>query len=905
MSNKENIQPIRQLNSEIRKVMEETQNTKTTAMSANGIFDIRFWETRILQPLALATGCDRITIRIIGQALPQDGLDADHNPFRDSSGKDNYFRRAFAYYKHIYLEEEAFSKPLSKFEWKKEGTDSDSLVLKSILGHCPLGQQRIDDPILQKIGVSSWICVPLIIEKQLVGIMTLDKEEGEIFTSLFKSNYELHDEWKTGLQSMGDALAALIDKAFHELEDTVLDLVDRIIVETTEPESLLERVTDEIIRALDEKVLFRRHILSCEVFRPPSLSSGTKSGLVNEDSLIRWYPGASDKPPRELSKGPAVVACTEKEAQISYDVSENLRTSSRIHSILAVPVKIPPGRAGAKEHQEEDGEWRRIIAVITVNSLLKNSFSHYDARLVEAIAHRTGTAIERARQIKIMEELRVDVGYEKPLEEMLKKIVDTACELTYETEARIFILSGMDEAIHQKLSPDDSDNPSMFSSGSCDVITASPDAEPERVHSIDNKLINFIVKNTDIVLLDQADSTRLKPNVPVSGAIATSIRYGKEYLGIFVLWRRQDSAQKEFRDAEKTALRRLSVYAGVAYHNSETKRMLKELENATQCVMQSKDALDALNQIARLARELVNASGSYVVLLEPDQNTLRLAALALKQGYSHGAWPRLQLNGRRGVSGYVTATRQAWRMNNPDEQHREYVPFPLIGPDNLDVPIQSELAVALLLPGDNPNPVAGEPAMGVLVIDDEKPGKFSDIDLEITRRFATIAAIAIKRYSNPPHQTLHVDTDPRKDSDIFIALKFKPEVRRKWVETRVEQAARHAQAHLKNSPDPHRELIVKSAAIVDNIPNGVWTYIARCELMIADMSGDSINVFYEIGLAHALNKPVILIGDQQYTRPPADLGGLNILNYTYTEPDLSDLDFEMHLSETIQHYLGG
>ena len=50
----------------------------------------------------------------------------------------------------------------------------------------------------------------------------------------------------------------------------------------------------------------------------------------------------------------------------------------------------------------------------------------------------------------------------------------------------------------------------------------------------------------------------------------------------------------------------------------------------------------------------------------------------------------------------------------------------------------------------------------------------------------------------------------------------------------------------------------------------VWEYIQKANFLIADLTGRNPNVFYELGVAHALNKKVILI-TQKMDDLPFDL----------------------------------
>jgi len=68
-----------------------------------------------------------------------------------------------------------------------------------------------------------------------------------------------------------------------------------------------------------------------------------------------------------------------------------------------------------------------------------------------------------------------------------------------------------------------------------------------------------------------------------------------------------------------------------------------------------------------------------------------------------------------------------------------------------------------------------------------------------------------------------------------------------------------------------------------NIMNQVWQEIRRSEVIVADLTGENANVFYEMGLAHALGKPIIMIKQKGTPRVPFDLS-----NHKYKEYDTAD-----------------
>lgn len=65
------------------------------------------------------------------------------------------------------------------------------------------------------------------------------------------------------------------------------------------------------------------------------------------------------------------------------------------------------------------------------------------------------------------------------------------------------------------------------------------------------------------------------------------------------------------------------------------------------------------------------------------------------------------------------------------------------------------------------------------------------------------------------------------------------------------------------------------------IMDDVRAAIAAADLVIADLSGQNPNVFYEVGIAHTLGKPVLLLS-QSIEDIPFDLRHRRVLAYEYT-----------------------
>lgn len=88
---------------------------------------------------------------------------------------------------------------------------------------------------------------------------------------------------------------------------------------------------------------------------------------------------------------------------------------------------------------------------------------------------------------------------------------------------------------------------------------------------------------------------------------------------------------------------------------------------------------------------------------------------------------------------------------------------------------------------------------------------------------------------------------------------------------------------------------------ISGIMQSIWESINRARLIIADLTERNPNVFYELGIAHTLGKPVIMITESIEAYVPFDLRHLKALEYSY-RPDKIQA-FEEALERTIRRIL--
>jgi len=67
------------------------------------------------------------------------------------------------------------------------------------------------------------------------------------------------------------------------------------------------------------------------------------------------------------------------------------------------------------------------------------------------------------------------------------------------------------------------------------------------------------------------------------------------------------------------------------------------------------------------------------------------------------------------------------------------------------------------------------------------------------------------------------------------------------------------------------------------IMDQVWRGISAAKVLVAELTKRNPNVFYELGLAHALKKPVVLVSSNE-DDVPFDLQHIRVIYYDVSDP---------------------
>jgi nucleoside 2-deoxyribosyltransferase len=135
-----------------------------------------------------------------------------------------------------------------------------------------------------------------------------------------------------------------------------------------------------------------------------------------------------------------------------------------------------------------------------------------------------------------------------------------------------------------------------------------------------------------------------------------------------------------------------------------------------------------------------------------------------------------------------------------------------------------------------------------------------------------------------------VFSKPSVKSDIFVVMPFLDKLKPIYDD------------HIKNTAQKMNLTVARGDDFftAKSIISDIWDAINSCRLVIADCTGRNPNVFYEIGMAHTLGKPVILIS-QNKDDIPFDIQHIRYLIYEFTPRGMSE--FENRLASTIESEL--
>jgi hypothetical protein len=126
--------------------------------------------------------------------------------------------------------------------------------------------------------------------------------------------------------------------------------------------------------------------------------------------------------------------------------------------------------------------------------------------------------------------------------------------------------------------------------------------------------------------------------------------------------------------------------------------------------------------------------------------------------------------------------------------------------------------------------------------------------------------------------------------DVFVLMPFKADMLPVY-EDHIKPTCTNMELNVRRGDD---------FFTADSVVQDIWKAIASARLIVADCTDRNPNVFYEIGVAHTIGKPTILI-TQKSEDVPFDLRHLRYIPYQLTPRGMKQ--FEEAFEETVRNVL--
>ncbi len=151
---------------------------------------------------------------------------------------------------------------------------------------------------------------------------------------------------------------------------------------------------------------------------------------------------------------------------------------------------------------------------------------------------------------------------------------------------------------------------------------------------------------------------------------------------------------------------------------------------------------------------------------------------------------------------------------------------------------------------------------------------------------------SLTELANRTDRTIYVEplfTRPnysQDGADVFVLMPFTPELKAVYDD------------HLKKVCNNCKLSVARADDFFNthDVMTDVWAAIYRSRIVIAECSGRNPNVFYELGIAHTIGKPVVLI-TQSEDDVPFDIRHRRYIKYDFTPRGMAQ--FETSLTATL------
>jgi GAF domain-containing protein len=432
------------------------------------------------------------------------------------------------------------------------------------------------EPVMGTDDVSSWIGLPLIVNDDVVGIITLDHNTPGYFTAA------LVEPLKGFARRTATAVAqtCTLFEAEHRIRDLrILSDMAEAAAAGADVQELLDTVVARIARELECThctIFLREQVGGVENLVPKAAYGG--GGRTRERVFAVAH-----------GMGIAVSVLNSGAPRLVFDArTEPDFLPAREQSVFPRAMVLAPIKVGDQS-----------IGVISADQDVLGWFTESDRRLLGAIGNEIGAAIQRSQSLALLHQLGEQILMLRDRGDILKAVVVGAITVLNVTTGVIYLLSDDGRVVEQAFHPDQFDHPAP------------------RLDSEEGLTRTVWREGEPIFITDTRDDPRVNPVLKrlCTSMAAVPIRIEGKTLGVFFL---DDRDRHDFTPFERGLLRMLAHKAAIAIQNAA---MLSSLNQA----LADRDVLESVLQEfveqKRDPKTTLDTIGAGIVKLLGDQVT--------------------------------------------------------------------------------------------------------------------------------------------------------------------------------------------------------------------------------------------------------------------------------------------
>ena len=562
-----------------------------------------------------------------------------------------------------------------------------------------------------KDTINSWLGVPILAGKKLLGILLVDSDKNNAFSS--------HEEWLVSSLAAHAGVAYQNARLYEQTQQQLTELgtlyqASATMSSNLEQDSVLETVVTEMVRALE--------VDSCSIF----VWDETKNKLVpaaHQHQVLGQDREANDSidiglnTVENLEENPVIQRLFEKNeiqslrSDQSDDSNENaLLNTSGLKTLMLVPLR----------------RRQQVMGLLAMGQAAQpRKFSEASLRLAKNLAGQAAVAIEHARlfskaqrrvdELSEFNDIVLQLNTPLKLNAVLDAITESALKLIDASNLHIYLYDSVTDE---------------FTKGSALWRSGRRTAAVKKPRSKGHGLTATVVKKGNPIVINNAAEhpffqSKESQKWGICAIAGFPLKYGDEVFGAFTATYLYPHT---FSQDELLLLNLLAKQAAVAVRNAalfaDSQRSLRDMSALVDMAKQVTGNLklqSVLDTTVQLLRSLLNARASTITMLSDDKTELIVKASDGVNPEFNNAHMKVEdsISGRVVQNSQLVYTRDA--HSDPD-----FIFF--------DEVVRSLLVVPLV--------IRDEP-IGTISVDSEEPNTFSESDIQLMTIAASQVSVAI------------------------------------------------------------------------------------------------------------------------------------------------------------------